>query len=91
MNSWIQDWGSILHFTNDGGNCCNIGQRIPAVWTKKGAKNTLYISTAIGANGNAPFDVSGIPTKKWFLLTMSQYEIVVYISLKVLIDISDFI
>ena len=79
VNSWIQEWGSILRFTTDDGDCCEIGQRIPVVLSKKEAPNTLYITTAIGTNGDAAFDVTDIPTKKWFLVTLSQYEIAVRI------------
>ena len=34
-------WGSIFHFTADGENCCNTGQRSPAIWFIPGTLNLL--------------------------------------------------
>ena len=78
INSWKPGYANIIHLT-EGGPCCNVGERIPAVFTynNKGRK-TLYVSSAIGNNWN--YGVPGnwyipeIPTNSWFKLVISQFE-----------------
>ena len=59
VNSWQSDWGSIFRFSALTGDCrqggCKIGQRIPAMWTKAGTKDQLYIATNIDSNGDRVF------------------------------------
>ena len=47
----VGGWGNIIHITADGGNCCNYGQRIPAVWFYPGNLR-LHIRDGSTANGN---------------------------------------
>ena len=76
INSWKSGYANIIHLS-EGGNCCNVGQRIPAVFTYNNGK-TLYVSSAIGDDGN--YGISGnwyipeIPTNSWFKLVISQFE-----------------
>ena len=78
ISSWKSGYANIIHLS-EGGNCCNVGQRIPVVYTynNNGVK-TLYVSSAIGNNGN--YGISGkwyipeIPTNSWFTLEISQFE-----------------
>ena len=44
------DWGEILRFTTTCGDCCNVGDRIPALWTHR--EGSIYFSTQIGENNN---------------------------------------
>ena len=43
---------NIFHVTNTNNDCCNIGDRVPAVWITAGAQ-TLLIINSITNNGNA--------------------------------------
>ena len=76
INSWKSGYANIIHLS-EGGECCNVGQRIPAVFTYNNGK-TLYVSSAIGDDGN--YGISGnwyipeIPRNSWFKLVISQFE-----------------
>jgi len=54
----VGNWGSILHFTTSGGNCCNPGDRVPGIWF---FPNGLMLHIRIGdiTNGNWGIDVAG--------------------------------
>ena len=69
------EWFNVFHVTI-GRDHGNIGDRIPAVWTRRGALNTLYISTAIGDDPNFRKieGFSGIPENKWINLSIRQYK-----------------
>merc|ERR1712227_200990 len=45
-------WYNIFRFAGIDGNCCQIGQRIPALWTEKGTTDKLALGTNIDQNGN---------------------------------------
>jgi len=47
----VASWGSILHLTATGNNCCNYGDRIPAVWFYPGNLR-LHIRDGSAADGN---------------------------------------
>ena len=51
----VDSWGSILHLTATGTNCCNYGDRIPAVWFHPGS-HRLHIRDGHGSDGNAGCD-----------------------------------
>ena len=51
----VASWGSILHLTATGSNCCNYGDRIPAVWFHPGS-HRLHIRDGHGSDGNAGCD-----------------------------------
>jgi hypothetical protein len=44
-------WGNIIHVSATGNNCCNYGDRIPAVWFYPGELR-LHIRDGSNANGN---------------------------------------
>jgi hypothetical protein len=54
------NWRSIFHVTNTNNNCCNIGDRVPAVWITAGAQSLLVVNS-ISSNGNAHFYSSNLP------------------------------
>jgi len=45
----VGNWGSILHFTTSGGNCCNPGDRAPGIWFVPGG---LGLHVVIGDKGD---------------------------------------
>ena len=78
VNSWPSDWGSIFRFSSLTGDCieggCKIGQRIPAMWTQRGTKDQLYISTNIDSNGNRAFnnELGKFQPGVWYSFVISQ-------------------
>lgn len=46
----VDQWSSIVHFSATGGDCCNYGDRVPAVFFYPG-KRQLHIIDGHGANG----------------------------------------
>ena len=47
----VGDWGSIVHFTYSEGNCCNFGDRGPALYLWPGTTQ-LHVSIGDSTNGN---------------------------------------
>merc|ERR1719282_2187044 len=79
FNTWIKDWGSIFVF--GAGNlsipgCCQIGQRIPALWTNKGSTDQLYLNTHLGSSGSVPFvsELGRYKTGTWYHIVISQFK-----------------
>jgi hypothetical protein len=58
LTSIYNNWRNIFHFTN-GGDCCGIGQRIPAVWFH-GNCTRLHIRFSTNAGGNDGIDTDNI-------------------------------
>ena len=60
VNGVVGNWGSILHFTKSGKDCCNLGDRGPGIWFFPGTTK-LYIilgdSTQGGDWGLRQFDI----------------------------------
>ena len=51
-------WGSIVHFTATGSNCCNYGDRIPGVWFWPNTRKLLVVDGHTD-NGNSHTDEWG--------------------------------
>jgi len=54
------NWRNIFHVTSTNNNCCNIGDRVPAIWITAGGQS-LHIAHSITNNGNATFNSNAIP------------------------------
>ena len=63
------------------GNCCEIGQRLPALFTWS-QDNTFHLATNIGTEGNTWFDLPGFEENRWYKFRIVQREIEVDILLK---------
>ena len=76
FNTWIADWGSIFVFSNRSIGCCQIGHRIPALWTNKGSTDQLYLNTQIGDSGSVHFvsELGRYQTGKWYHIIISQLK-----------------
>ena len=77
INSWLGNkWGSILRFTADAaeGNCCKLGQRIPALWTKHGSNDKLWLVTNIDENRNKGFSLGNFEPGRWYNFLITQNE-----------------
>ena len=60
----------LLRFTSREGNCCVIGDRIPAVFTNK--RGFIQVATQIGTQGNKWRNVK-LNKKTWHRLDILQY------------------
>jgi hypothetical protein len=45
-------WGSIFHFSATGGNCCEYGDRVPAVWFYPDSHRLHIVHGGSGDEGN---------------------------------------
>lgn len=79
ISSLNNNWRSILHISNDGGNCCAPGQRIPGIWIWPNQSALHFVFSTI-ANGNFPINTDAIPLKKdtYVSITISKNEINIY-------------
>jgi hypothetical protein len=68
-----EGWGSIIHFSATGSNCCNYGDRVPAVWFRPGTRE-LYIIDGQPTNGDDACDVANPVTPN----TDTRVEIAVH-------------
>jgi hypothetical protein len=59
----VGGWGSLLHFTSDGNNCCGLGQRSPAIWFFPG-DTRLHVRIGDAQDGNWGIDTDPIPLNK---------------------------
>uniref|UniRef100_A0A7S3YHN4 DUF5648 domain-containing protein n=1 Tax=Lotharella globosa TaxID=91324 RepID=A0A7S3YHN4_9EUKA len=61
----INDWSSVIHFTATGSNCCNNGDRVPAVWFHSGSTR-MHVRTGVSENGNDGCDpLQQLDLNKW--------------------------
>ena len=77
VKSWLgMKWGSIVRFTADPeeGNCCQVGQSIPSLWTKKKTNDELQLATNINGNGNTRYDsqMGKFQPGVWYSFVISQ-------------------
>ena len=68
-------WAELLRFTSTHtSHCCNIGDRIPAIFTNPGHGGYIHIGTQINQMGNKAKDLKDIEEKKWYKLELTQYK-----------------
>jgi hypothetical protein len=65
----VGGWGSLFHFTGDGNNCCEFGQRSPAIWFFPGGL-TLHIRIGDSSEGNWGVDINGCELNKKSKITL---------------------
>ena len=63
----------IFRFASVEGNCCEIGQRLPALFTWS-RNNTFHLATNIGTKGNAWFNLPGFEENRWYKFRIVQKE-----------------
>ena len=63
-------WGSIFRFTSTTNDCCNIGDRIPALFTTSDGR--ILYATNIDDNGNEYEYSPSIQTGKWYSFEIEQ-------------------
>ena len=62
-------WSSILRFTSTGADCCNIGDRVPAIFYH--SEGILSISSAVNEDGDYGLRTN-IDLKKWYHIEIAQ-------------------
>ena len=68
-------WAELLRFTSTHtSHCCNIGDRIPAIFTNPGHGGYIHIGTQINQMGNRAKDIKKIEEKKWYKLELTQFK-----------------
>jgi len=55
------NWRNIIHVTNTGNNCCEVGDRVPAIWVTCCSQTSLLISNSTPVNGDDFFFSKTIP------------------------------
>ena len=60
----------LIRITTTNGNCCGIGDRIPAIFTDK--RGFIQVGTQIGNHGNKWKNVN-LNAKTWYNLELMQY------------------
>ena len=80
FSTWHSNFGNIFHLTNKSElNCCDVGTRVPAMWTKKGTRDQLTLKTAIGDDGSKIFEneLGRFQTGEWysFVISQSKYKV----------------
>ena len=76
------NWRSIFHVTNYNANCCNVGDRVPALWITADAL-TLYICNSTASNGNYCFSTNSslsLNTDTNVLITWSGQTVNIYLN-----------
>lgn len=69
VRSAAPGWSTILRFTSTNDNCCNIGDRIPAIFYN--SDGFLQISSAVSGNGDYS-DRPNIDLNKWYHIEITQ-------------------
>jgi len=74
------NWRNIFHITNDGNNCCSVGQRIPAlwIWPNDTRLHFRFSSQESGNNGVDSANQIQIGVETYITLTVSKSIISIY-------------
>ena len=65
-------WSNILRFTASDVDCCNIGDRIPAIFYNS-KEGYLLIDSAVGDKGNRGLQYN-IDLEQWYHIVIEQIE-----------------
>ena len=76
FDTWTGDWGNIFRFYEKDGGCCDMGQRIPSIWTSQGSSDQLLLCTNIDDNGNVCFgdELGKFEKNNWYNFKVSQIK-----------------
>jgi len=67
-------WSSVIHFTASGENCCEYGDRIPAIWFYADTTR-LHIIGGTNSSGNANFNpVYELPMNQWTTIRLRTVD-----------------
>ena len=60
---------SILRFTSTDSNCCNVGDRVPAIFYKSDGQLLIYSAVDEKGNKRASYDID---LEKWYHIEIVQ-------------------
>jgi hypothetical protein len=82
MNTIFPDWRNIFHFTNTNNNCCNSGDRNPAIWVNPNGTD-LHLASSTYSNQwnnyNNYFQTGTLPSKTELFITIVMDVLNVYV------------
>ena len=81
INTLHPNWRNIFHLTNSNQNCCNNGDRVPAIWiTPSGT--SMHIRNSTTNNGNDGYDTPPLPLNSQLFITIvwSGTDVYVYVN-----------
>ena len=64
-------WAEVLRFTTTDNNCCNVGDRIPAIFTNNNDKK-VYVIMDINNKGNKHVLEHAFEENKWYRIKLTQ-------------------
>ena len=64
-------WAEVLRFTNTDNDCCNVGDRIPAIFTNNNDKK-VYVIMDINNKGNEVVLEHSFEENKWYKIELTQ-------------------
>ena len=67
-----KEWYNILRFTSTESDCCNIGDRIPAIFYN--TEGFLRITSSVNGNGDDYIDYD-IESDKWYQIRILQTQV----------------
>ena len=70
VHSAVHGYSSILHFTSTGSDCCNVENRVPAVYYHSDGR--LLIASAVNEKGNQHISFHNINLEKWYHIEIVQ-------------------
>jgi len=70
INKFGPSWQNILHLTSTGRDCCNWGDRVPAVWIS--SKKQFYICSALNGGGDSCYHGTVANAGEWISVEISQ-------------------
>ena len=68
LNATKPSWTNIFHITNTDNNCCDRGDRIPALWVKPN-ETTFHIRMSTNDSDNDGIDIDASPVNNKILVT----------------------
>jgi len=79
INQTHGNWRNIMHITNDGNNCCNAGQRIPALWIfPNDTRLHFRFSSQDWGNNGCDSGPIGINKETYVTITINRSKINIY-------------
>jgi len=82
ITSLSTSWRNIFHFTNTGNNCCNVGDRVPALWIYPNNGTNLHYRSSTTNVGNNGIDTDPLEMNRpvYITLVFNDNNVNIYIN-----------
>jgi len=81
ISSLFGDWRNIIHFSNNNNNCCNSGDRIPAIWVSPNSTNLLIVNDLFDSpNQYVTLEGIQLNTPTYITITWDDQTIITYLN-----------